>query len=471
MTLSIPAAVLALAVAPAGASAGAASVSVPLDPQRWRIDQSNFKLDPADRKVRNGEVVAFLGHRCMRLSRGLFYARDVDFRDGVIEADIAFAANGVFFGLAFHVESPDQYEVIFFRPGASGTDQAIQYTPGLLGANVWQLYTGPGYTATAVIPREKWLHVRLEVKGRQARLFLDHADRPALVVPDLKLGRGHGSIGFWGHMGDAYFRDLRYAPGVGGDAGSAAPPFLPDALTQWELSEVFDAEERDPAELPDLRGLRWSRVQAESPGMVVINRYRRSPNVLPPDRPDRIRGRRPGGKFALARTVIPAKKEEIRRLQLGYSDEVVVFLNGKPVFSGNNSFGFRQPKFLGLLDDESDVVYLDLKTGDNELVLAVIEYFGGWGFLCRLAPPAKSRICARNAHRQRPTAARAGSQKSTPMRAWKIRIRPSDGASVTFPVPYSNMHVRCGWRYQLRLDMRRRSRPPRTGPLVRSVSE
>jgi len=108
------------------------SVSIPLDRERWVISADNFKLDPAERQLHDGEVAEFLGRRCMRLSKGLIYARalDVDFRDGVIETDIAFAANGVFFGVAFRVESADQYEVIFLRPGASGTDQAIQYTPG-----------------------------------------------------------------------------------------------------------------------------------------------------------------------------------------------------------------------------------------------------------------------------------------------------------------------------------------------------
>ena len=42
--------------------------------------------------------------------------------------------------------------------------------------------------------------------------------------------------------------------------------------------------------------------------------------------------------------------------------------------------------FLGLLDIESDAVYLPMKKGDNELMLAVTEFFGGWGFLCQLAP-------------------------------------------------------------------------------------
>ena len=108
------------------------SVSIPLDRERWVISADNFKLDPAERQLHNGEVVEFLGRRCMRLSKGLIYARalDVDFRDGVIETDIAFAANGVFFGVAFRVESADQYEVIFLRPGASGSLRPVQVAGG-----------------------------------------------------------------------------------------------------------------------------------------------------------------------------------------------------------------------------------------------------------------------------------------------------------------------------------------------------
>jgi hypothetical protein len=30
---------------------------------------------------------------------------------------------------------------------------------------------------------------------------------------------------------------------------------------------------------------------------------------------------------------------------------------------------------------------MNLKKGRNDLVLAVAEYFGGWGFICRLDDP------------------------------------------------------------------------------------
>ena len=104
------------------------------------------------------------------------------------------------------------------------------------------------------------------------------------------------------------------------------PAFRRGAVTDWSISETFDATERDPAVLPDLSSLRWEEVAAENPGMLVINRYRRSPNILPPDREERIRGRRTGGKFVLARTTIRAVRDEVRKLKLGYSDEVVVMV-------------------------------------------------------------------------------------------------------------------------------------------------
>jgi hypothetical protein len=71
-------------------------------------------------------------------------------------------------------------------------------------------------------------------------------------------------------------------------------------------------------------------------------------------------------------------------MSFGYSDEVTVFLNSKPVFTGKSAFRFRDPGFLGIMDVENDAVYLDLKKGRNEIVLALADYFGGWGFICRV---------------------------------------------------------------------------------------
>ncbi len=86
-----------------------------------------------------------------------------------------------------------------------------------------------------------------------------------------------------------------------------------------------------------------------------------------------------------ARTSIDSDRDQIKKLEIGYSDEVSVFLNGRILFRGRSAQGFRDPGFLGIMNPENDTVYLPLKKGTNELLLAVSELGGGWGFICRLA--------------------------------------------------------------------------------------
>ena len=364
----------------------AQSMEIPVSAQQWILSQKNFKIPEEEPPRQNGEIVKHLGRQSFRLSRGLAYAKGVALQNGTIDVDMAVDEKTRFLGLAFHVQSDDEYEVIFFRPRSSGTTQAVQYTPGMRGANVWQLYTGPGYTAAAEIPRNRWIHIRIIIAGTVAKLFLDNGTEPTLIVTDLKLGQVEGSIGFWGHLGGGYFSNLTITPDKTVYSSEVKQDFLPGALTDWELSEMFDPREKKQTVYPNTLKLNWEKVSAEPPGMVVINRFRRSPNVDTPEREDRIRGLMPGAKFVFARTKIHSDRDQVLRMKIGYSDEVVLFLNRVPLYTGKNGLGFRQGNFLGLLDIESDAVYLPLKEGDNELMLAVTEFFGGWGFLCQLSP-------------------------------------------------------------------------------------
>ena len=62
-----------------------------------------------------------------------------------------------------------------------------------------------------------------------------------------------------------------------------------------------------------------------------------------------------------------------------------MFLNGRILWRGRSAQYFRDPGFLGIVNAENDAVYLPLHKGRNELVLAVSEIGGGWGYVCRWA--------------------------------------------------------------------------------------
>ena len=63
---------------------------------------------------------------------------------------------------------------------------------------------------TDLVPGQ-WTNVRIEVKGDRARLFVNGAEEPTLIVNDLKLGAGTaGSIGVWIGPGTiAHFANVR----------------------------------------------------------------------------------------------------------------------------------------------------------------------------------------------------------------------------------------------------------------------
>jgi hypothetical protein len=92
-------------------------------------------------------------------------------------------------------------------------------------------------------------------------------------------------------------------------------------------------------------------------------------------------------KVVYARTRLKSERDKTARLMLGYSDEVSVFLNGAILYRGRSAQNFRDPAFLGIVNPENDTLYLPLKKGDNDLLLAVSELGGGWGFIGRLSDP------------------------------------------------------------------------------------
>jgi hypothetical protein len=104
----------------------AQSISVPLISDRLIFSQRNFKIPELKSHEHNGEIIQFLGRSSFRLVRGLFYGKDVDFQNGTIDVDMAADDDSRFLGIAFRVQSDDEYEAIFFRPRASGTTQAVQ---------------------------------------------------------------------------------------------------------------------------------------------------------------------------------------------------------------------------------------------------------------------------------------------------------------------------------------------------------
>ena len=90
-----------------------------------------------------------------------------------------------------------------------------------------------------------------------------------------------------------------------------------------------------------------------------------------------------------------ADRETRRALDLGFSDIATVFVNGRPVFTGDQRYSYDAPRRDGLLGFDQARVYLPLRAGDNEVLVVVSDSFGGWAVMARFADPEGLTVEAR----------------------------------------------------------------------------
>jgi DNA-binding beta-propeller fold protein YncE len=318
----------------------------------------------------NAKVVDYLERKALI---GTAFLKGIELEDGVIECDVTMKG-GVrsYPGILFRVQSPEEYERVYLRPHRSPLyDDAVQYVAAFHGVDSWQFYNGPGLTSRAVIPPDRWVHVKIEVLGTQARVFLDNAPQPVLIIGDLGHAKSRGGLGLT-TMGDgnSFFSNFSFRQ----DSSMAFPPaprihLPPGCVLDWEISQPFKKRLLDFDRYPDLKALgvsQWTKVAAQPNGVLDIARSYGRLGV----EPDGI----------LARTVIHADKEDSRKFWFGYSDETAIFLNGRLVFYGNSAYRYRDTSFLGIVG-LYDAVSLPLKKGPNELLFVIGETSGGWGLV------------------------------------------------------------------------------------------
>lgn len=346
----------------------ASALQMEADLNRWNTDSRNIK------------AVEHLGKPSLYLEGCTALLKDVQFKDGIIEVDVAPSMKRIFAGIVFRAPSHDNLEIIYLRLHKSGMPDAIQYCPRYNGIDGWQFYSGEGFTAQAVYSRTEWTHFKIVVEGQKATVYLDNAQTPAMVVQEMKRDYQGGAIGLWGLNG-ANFANFKFTPMDKPGLSASVKHTTPDGmLTNWEISKSFLEKDANMEAYPDAarqKSFSWEAVTSDWTGLVNISRFRKKSYVVTSS------GRQNDIDLVYAKTVIVADKNQLKKLSFGYSDKVSIFLNGQILFSADATFQSRDPLFQGIVG-LNDNIYLPLKKGKNELMLAVSELFGGWGWLCQL---------------------------------------------------------------------------------------
>ena len=153
-----------------------------------------------------------------------------DFTDGVIEAELsgapkAGAAEGSrgFVGVAFRVPpGGSSFECFYLRPTNGRADDQLRRNHSTQYISFpdypWERLRKetPGvYESYVDLEPGVWTTIRIVVEGSKARLYVNGATQPTLIVNDLKLGATRGAIALWtGPDTEAYFSRLTVKPGA-----------------------------------------------------------------------------------------------------------------------------------------------------------------------------------------------------------------------------------------------------------------
>ena len=211
--------------------------SAPAQDKRYPLESveglrfHNVTAEPAELQGKKGLRAAISEEALSRMRRtdqyaqGLVWIEDLDFSNGVIEAEIAgdlapgagAGARG-FVGIAFRVqEDLKTYDAFYLRPtnGRADDQERRNHSAQYISLPEWpwnrlRKETPSRYESYVDLAPGAWTKIKIEVRGEQARLYVNDNEQPTLIVKDVKSGaNGRGGVALWLEPGTvAHFRNL-----------------------------------------------------------------------------------------------------------------------------------------------------------------------------------------------------------------------------------------------------------------------
>ncbi|WP_353776941.1 hypothetical protein [Winogradskyella sp. 3972H.M.0a.05] len=330
--------------------------SIPIDTTHWTINARSYVLEN------------YKGQDAIYLQAGAMTLKNRTFKNGTIEFDIFLKETQAFPGVYFRAKGLDS-EQWYIRPHLPGKPDANQAAALTNGITPWQLYFGPKYSFPYNYKYDDWTHVKIVVNENKAQVFLDYSETPNLswnlFFPPQEgqvIIRGGNQSGF--HIANVKVDDTTSTLV---DFSPIEREAIEGLVNSWEISNKFEETLVNvPSKIDSLINSRtWQGTITVEEGTAANI----SKKIVLRD------GSK--GNTVFAKITINSDRDQTKLFEFGYSDRVIAILNGNPIYKGTNRWRSRDYRYLGTVG-LFDSVYLNLKKGENTLLMAVSEDFGGW---------------------------------------------------------------------------------------------
>lgn len=359
ITLLVFMAIAAVAQKKDAKSAPKTEINIPIKPESW------------DAKNKTAKFVDHKGLPSIEVLGDVVTAKNVDFTNGTIEFDIDNPKG--FVGIYFRRQDEAEGEFFYLRDVENPRTSvgAIQYAPIIKSVNMWDMYYD--YQTGADFKKDGWTHVKLVVSGVQMLVYVSDMMKPALQIPRLEGNTKHGAIAF---EGSCFVTNVVIKPNEveGLNPNEGSDPTYNDIryIRNWQVSEpapLPPGQELNNSSMPDIQ-TRWQPLVAERRGLINVTR---------------ANGVSMGRRYVWLRSKIISDKARTIKVDFGFSDEVWVFLNDRTTFVDKSLYGQGMRKTPdGRISIDNASFELNLKEGDNELLVGLSNDFYGWGIIARI---------------------------------------------------------------------------------------
>jgi len=298
-----------------------AQPSSKINPSDWAVYSENYEQAALKDTLFQGRESIRLDGRKMAVA----FRKGSRYKNFRVDCDIA---GRVMSGIGFRAKDQQNYHFLYFRTGAGGTPEAVQYIPVYNGSLSWVLYHQSIYERTADFKQMEWFHAAIEVRANTMKVFVNYSAKPQMEISLVESDFDEGEILLRTMFGEAYFANV----------------FINELqmLNEWQISEQFPRKETldlDPA----TKSSKWTKVAPDAANIVNISRYVANPNGV-----------------VIAKHALKAEADTDVILNFDFIGRMKIFLNGR------EQFYYEKYKLEKVLPGTHSIV-LHLKKGDNEL--------------------------------------------------------------------------------------------------------
>lgn len=334
------------------------ATDIPMSSSNWEIHKGTSTFETFD----NRETL---------LLNGKAFVKNKQFSNGTIEVDVFANNNRSFAGIIFRKQQ-NTMEEVYMRLHKSNQADAIQYSPTYNEELTWQLYKE--YQANVTFKNKGWNTLRIEVNRNNAEVFVN--DEKVLTVDNLRTANNNGEIGLFALFNNR-FSNFRFTSKDVTSKISTETQNKEESsiISQWNITKAFPFIE-DKLSFNSFSKEKFATVSTENSGLLPFSKFIKKPSSGNFEENEEV--------YAVASTSIESSNNQVKLFSFDYSDKIIVYLNGKAIFRGNNAFQSKGIQFQGHMDINANKLYLNLKKGKNTLHCVVIDKANGWGLIGKL---------------------------------------------------------------------------------------